>query len=219
MRTGGSSAGAITGLAGPVAALPLALSLTLALALTAAPAPAHADHGPRIASEAFWVGLRVGPDSALLMGYDLDVYLSDDRAISLGPGATFSVLGKDAPFGQAQDFMLTVDVLRFKVGVNEPNDDWRPYFFMGAGFDYVSLQAATETLDLSPPGDPPSPIMHTLPALHEFEGAMTLGFGGDLFLGGAWAITTMVDGHLRLSGSSRVPLAWLDVALGIRFGI
>src|SRR3990172_12997653 len=84
----------------------LVLVAALAASICVGVAPARADGPPRIASDAFWVGVRFGPDGALSAGYDLDVYLTDDRAVSLGPGATVSVLGKDAPFGQRQDFLL-----------------------------------------------------------------------------------------------------------------
>jgi len=180
---------------------------------------ARADGAPTVASDAFWVGVRFGPDSALLAGYDLDVYLTDDRALSLGPGATISVLGKDAPFAERQDFLLVVDVLRFKVQLNESGDEWRPYFFLGGGFDYVSLRAATEVAEVTPDGGMPVTGAHTAPELREFQGIFSMGFGADLFTGGAWALSAMLNNHIRLSGTSRVPVMWLDFAIGIRFGI
>lgn len=183
-------------------------------------APARADGMPRIASDAFWVGARFGPDGALCAGYDLDVYLTDDRALSLGPGATISVLGKDAPFGQRQDFLLVVDVLRFKVQLNEAGEEWRPYFFLGGGFDYVSLRAATETVEVTPEGSTmPVTGVRALPKLHEFQGIFSMGLGADLFTGGAWALSMMINDHFRLSGTSRVPVMWLDFTIGVRFGI
>lgn len=197
--------------------------LVLVVALAALPfgpaAPARADGAPRIASDAFWVGARFGPDGALLAGYDLDVYLTDDRAISLGPGATISVLGKDAPFGQRQDFLLVVDVLRFKVQLNEAGEEWRPYFFVGGGFDYVSLPAAHEPAEVTPEGGMAVTGDHTVPDLREFQGIFSMGFGVDLFTGGAWALTAMLNNHFRIGGTDRVPVLWLDFAIGVRFGI
>lgn len=200
----------------------LVVVVALAASLSLGAGRARADGGrPTVASDAFWVGVRFGPDAALLAGYDLDVYVTDDRALSIGPGATISVLGKNAAFGQAQDFQLVVDVVRFKVQLNEAGEDWRPYFFFGGGFDYVALRAATETVEVTPEGVMPMPVAgaHVLPELREFQGIFSMGFGADLFTGGAWALTAMLNNHFRLSGTTRVPVVWLDFAIGLRFGI
>ncbi len=166
---------------------------------------AHARE-PRIASDAFYVGARIDPGVALLAGWDLDVYLSRDRSWSLGPGLMLSVLGTGERAGMEQDLMISADILRLKVQVNEAGGEWRPYLMVGGGFSYVQLPEQTED-------------EVTFAELEKFTPMLTVGFGGDLFAGGSWGLAMLLATHFHLSGEERLPLAWAEVALGIRFGI
>src|SRR5690606_37007095 len=150
---------------------PIAASLAALLLFSG---HAHARE-PRIASDAFYVGARIDPGVALLAGWDLDVYLSRDRAWSLGPGVMLSVLGTGERAGMEQDFMLSADVLRLKIQVSEPGGSWRPYLMLGGGFSYAQLPAQTED-------------EVTFDELEKFTPMLTVGFGGDLFAGGSWGL-------------------------------
>lgn len=113
------------------------LALTFALVI-AVPSSAFAD-SPRIASDGFYVGWRVEPGAALTLAYDLDIYLTRDRVLALGPAVAFSFLGTSgAEFGRRQDYLLTVDVMRLKVALRE-NGEFRPFLTVGGGFNYVHL--------------------------------------------------------------------------------
>jgi hypothetical protein len=189
------------------AVAPIAALLSVALL----PSTAQADRRPRLASDAFYVGMRVDPGVGLLAAWDLDIYLQRDRALSLGPGISVAVLGTEtSEGGRDQDFLLCADILRFKVGVNEPGGGWHPYFMLGIGFLYARLPAQPETFPL---------FTHPHPALEEFAGLLTFGAGADLFADGPWALALIWQNRYRLSGTSRIPDVWSELALGIRFGI
>src|ERR1035437_5146746 len=93
-----------------------------------APHTALADRRPTMATDAFYVGVRLDPGAALVFAWDLDVYLLRNRAISVGPGVSLSLLGSPATGGRTQDLLVAADVVRLKVGVNSPGHDWRPFF-------------------------------------------------------------------------------------------
>jgi hypothetical protein len=184
------------------------------------PSTAEADRRPRLASDAFYVGMRVEPGIALLAAWDLDIYLQRDRAVSLGPGVSVAVLGtEDNTDGHNQDFLLCADILRFKVGVNEAGGEWHPYFMLGIGFLYARLPAQEEGIRLTT-GDPlPMEVTRQHPVLEEFAGMLTFGAGADLFSDGPWGLALIWQNRYRLSGNSRIPDVWSELAIGIRFGI
>ena len=192
------------------------------IATFAAPGVASARREPRVASDAFYVGGRFGPGSSLTATWDIDVYLSDDRQLSLGPGATIAVLGGDFPPGYQQDFQVAVDVLRFKVQVSNPGEETRPYFMLGGGFTYTHFPE--EVVDLgSVIVDPDMPgmlvpVMRTLPEQDAFVGLMTAGLGLDLFFG-AWGLALLFETRFRIGDESRLPEVWADLSIGIRFGL
>jgi hypothetical protein len=180
------------------------------------PSTAEADRRPRLASDAFYVGMRVDPGIGLLAAWDLDIYLQRDRAVSLGPGISVAVLGtEDDTGGRNQDFLLCADILRFKVGVNEPGGEWHPYFMLGIGFLYARLPAQVE-----PIGEAMGmPVTRNHVELEEFAGMLTFGAGADLFSDGPWGLALIWQNRYRLSGNSRIPDVWSELAIGIRFGI
>jgi hypothetical protein len=201
------AAGAVLTAIAPIAALS---------SIALLPSTAEADRRPRLASDAFYVGMRVDPGVALLAAWDLDIYLSRDRALSLGPGISVAVLGTESTDGgRDQDFLLCADILRFKVGVNEPGGSWHPYFMLGIGFLYARMPAQTEMFELGPM----TPLTRPYSQLEEFAGMLTFGAGADLFADGPWALALIWQNRYRLSGSSRIPDVWSELALGIRFGI
>lgn len=179
------------------------------------PSTAEADKRPRLASDAFYVGMRLDPGVALQAAWDLDIYLDRERSVSLGPGISIAVLGTEQEQGRDQDFLLCADVIRFKVGVNEPGGAWHPYFMLGVGFTYARLPAQTWVID----GMAMPPVARSYPELEEFAGLMTFGAGADLFSDGPWGLALIWQNRFRLSGSSRLPHEWMELAVGIRFGI
>jgi hypothetical protein len=176
---------------------------------------------PRVASDAFYVGMRVGPGAALHAMWDLDIYLSRDRSVSLGPGVGLSVLGTGERQGTVQDLLVAADVLRLKLEVDESGGEWRPYLMIGGGFSWAKLPAqdVTGVAVVGMDGMTTTTGTQRLPALEEFAPMMTLGWGADVFAGGTWGLALLIQTHFHLSGSARVPDVWADVALGIRFGI
>jgi hypothetical protein len=175
------------------------------------PSTAQADKRPRLASDAFYVGMRVDPGVALQAAWDLDIYLDHERSVSLGPGVSVAVLGTEQSRGRDQDFLLCADVLRFKVGVNEPGGAWHPYFMLGVGFLYARMPEQTWMLD--------EMTSRSFPELEEFAGLMSFGAGADLFSEGPWGLALLWTTRFRLSGTSRLPDEWMELAIGIRFGI
>jgi len=194
---------------------PIIQSLVAAVLLLV-PVGAAQARQPRVASDAFYVGMRVEPGIALLAGWDLDVYLNSNRAVSIGPGVSVSVLGAGERAGMVQDLLVAADVLRLKVQVNDPGGEWRPYVLAGGGFTYARLpEQVVEGVTLSDGtmGD------QRLPSLNEYAPMMTLGFGADWFAGGTWGLALLLQTHFHLSGTERVPVVWSEIAAGIRFGI
>ena len=182
--------------------------LSVLPALMLLPSTAEADKRPRLASDAFYVGMRVDPGVALQAAWDLDIYLDRERSVSLGPGVSVAVLGNEQERGRDQDFLLCADVLRFKVGVNDPGGAWHPYFMLGVGFLYARLPAQVDET-----------LMRMFDELEEFAGLMSFGAGADLFSEGPWGLALLWTSRFRLSGSSRLPSEWMELAIGIRFGI
>lgn len=205
----------------PRRALGPALCL-LALALGLGPAVAEARDRPSVATDAFYVGTRLAPGAALLAGWDLDVYLSRDRAVSIGPGVSVAVLGPDSPAGTAQDILVAVDVARFKLQVNSAGDEWRPYFMVGGGFAWVCQPGDTEgsvTITIGEGPDDTATGARRYPARERFLGIVSFGAGADLFVGGPWALSAAVVTHVRAGDIARLPELWADLMLGIRFGL
>lgn len=183
------------------------------------PAPAFAD-GPRVATDAFRFGARLGPQSALLAGWDLDVYLMRNRALSLGPAADVSVLGSEQFDGSDQDILLTVDALRLKVGLSEPGQDYRPHFIFGGGFYWSRLSAAVQE-DVVVVAEDGSLATGSIPHPEEdsFGGLITVGIGVDWFAARHWGLNMQILTHFRVSGNDRLPDVWSSLSLGLRFGI
>ena len=186
-------------------------------------APARADRRPTLASDGFYVGARLDPGVAMLAGWDLDIYLSRSRMVSLGPGASLSVLGTAVSGGRQQDFLLTADVLRLKVGATTANGELRPFFLVGGGFSFVRLTDYVESnVTVTTPGEPAG-VTHTgdqhYVRVEEFAPVVTVGAGTDLFTNGPIGITALLASHIRVVGSARMPDVWLDVAIGLRFGL
>lgn len=190
--------------------------------LTLLPLSARADRRPNMATDAFYVGARVDPGAALVFAWDLDVYLLRNRALSIGPGVSLSLLGTPATQGRYQDLLVAADVLRFKVGVNSPGHEWRPFFLAGGGFSYARLPDQYDTgVTVVPSTD-----HHGMPtvgdvhyaALERFAPMLTFGGGVDLFFDGPVGVTLLWSNHISLSPIPRMPDVWMEVSLGIRFG-
>lgn len=202
--------------------LPSIRAIAALVVLVIAPSTVWARDRPAVATDAFYIGTRVSPGAALLAGWDLDVYLSHDRALSLGPGVSVSVLGSEAPHGTKQDILVSVDVLRLKLQANTAGEEWRPYFMIGGGFSWVSLPAQSEEGVTVATGDGPDDTTtgtRRFPQLDQFLGIVSFGAGADLFVGGPWALTVAGITHVRVGDIERMPDLWVDLVLGIRFGL
>jgi hypothetical protein len=196
-------------------------SVAAAIGAVCAARDARADRRPTLATDGFYVGMRVDPGVALLAGWDLDVYLMRDRIISIGPGVTLGVLGSPAAPGRQQDLQLAVDVARFKVGLNAPGGEWRPFAMLGAGFSYTRLaEQRVAGVSVTPAGGGAAVSgEQVFPTLEEFAPIISFGAGADLFMNGPLGVTVLFASHFHPTGSPRVPDVWVDLALGIRFGL
>lgn len=176
---------------------------------------------PTVATDAFYVGLGVSPGVSLTGAWDLDVYLMRDRMLSIGPGVSLSVLSDDEPAGQAFDLLLAVDVVRLKIGVNEPGHAVRPFFVLGGGFTYAQFpeERVTATGATGEPGEEEVTVTRTLLEDESFGGLVTFGFGVDLFINGPWGVTLAGLTRVRASDDDRLPQIWTELLLGIRFGL
>ncbi|MBI2893882.1 MAG: hypothetical protein HYY06_10045 [Deltaproteobacteria bacterium] len=177
---------------------------------------------PTVATDAFYVGTRLAPGAALLAGWDLDVYLSRDRAWSLGPGVSVAVLGSKAPAGAEQDLLVSVDVARLKIAVAEAGGAWRPHLFVGGGFAWVRMPEQVESGVTVSTGEGPDENAtgeRRFPELDEFLGIVSFGAGADLFSDGPWAFAFATISHVRLRDIERLPEVWTELVLGVRFGL
>jgi len=156
--------------------------------------------GPRYSSDGLYVGARVVPGVALFVAYDLDIYLDEGRRYSLGPGVGATFFGAEADPGQQQDFTIEVDPARFKVqpGVG---GHVRPFGLLGAGFLYGRF-----------------PFTPMVPD-DEWAATLTVGAGADFWLERHWALDVLLQTRIRLTGSDRLPIAWVEIAIGGRFGM
>lgn len=180
------------------------LLATLVALLALAPA-AHAVE-PQTMSDAIYVGARIDPGVALLAGWELDFYLDDARSLSLGPAASIAVFGTGERAGMDQELSVAVDGLRLDVSLNERPSSWRPYLVVGGGVSYTRLRAQ-EVGAVSYERD-------------QLWAAMaTIGAGAELFTGGPWALCTVLHARIHLWASQRLPLAWIELATGVRFGL
>ena len=200
---------------------PLALSVAL-LAAAVTPQTARADRYPTISSDGLFFGARLDPGAALSLAYDLDIYLTGDRFLSVGPAVTFSFLGEDGSGdGQRQDWLLAIDFLRFKVAVTGPDGPFRVYVLIGGGMYLANLpEQESEELDvvLVPDGTPARAVIR-YGALEGFGGLLTIGAGADWYLVDNFAIALQLVVSVRASEESRVPDYWGQALLGIRFGL
>ncbi len=175
---------------------------------------ASADTHPRMASDGIYIGTRLAPGSAFLAGWDLDVYLLKNRAVSLGPAASIALLGADRNDGMEQDALVTVD-LRLKIGLNHPGDAWRPYLIVGGGVYWARFPDDENVVEWR--GEP---LRIAVPAADGFGGVFSLGVGGDVFVSRHWGVTASFVTHVRLSHfRDRMPALWAALSVGIRFGI
>ena len=197
---------------------PLFLLALLALA----PSAARADEHPTIASDGLFVGGRAEPGIALTFAYDLDIYLTEDRVLSLGPAASFSFLGEDGrELGRRQDFLLAIDFLRLKVAMNDGHGPLRPYLFVGGGMTWARLPAQTSgprDVFLLPDGTPAVAEVR-YDAIDDFGGLLSLGGGLDVYLVESFGLAFALAGHVRLSDRERLPLFWAEALVGVRFGM
>ncbi|MCB9596593.1 MAG: hypothetical protein H6719_27970 [Sandaracinaceae bacterium] len=193
--------------------------LWLALALLA-PSEARADEFPTVASDGLYVGARLEPGGALLLAYDLDIYLTGDRVVSLGPTASFSFLGEDgADQGRRQDWLLTVDFLRLKVSI-AAEGRLRPYLSLGGGMTYASLPEQTSgAIDVVLADGTTTTAERRFGATEDFGGQLSFGGGLDVYLIPNLAFTVAIVGRLRLHEQERLPLFWSELMAGLRFGL
>ena len=182
------------------------LPLPLTLALSLAPSLARADDRPTLVSDAFYVGARVEPGWALSLGWDVDIYPTSDRAVSFGPGISVTTLTSDpTPSPRAQDVMVSVDAVRFKIGLNHPGGLFRPFAVVGGGFSWTRFSQRIT----SPMG------AHD----EQFSGLFTVGAGADVWGRGRFGITTLLLTRVRATASDRLPSAWFELGVGFRFGL
>lgn len=182
----------------------VAAPLVLFALLAGAPV-AHAAE-PDTMSDAIYVGARIDPGVALLAGWELDVYLDDDRALSLGPAASIALFGTGERPGMDQELSVAIDGLRFDAVLTERPSAWRPYVVVGGGVSYTRLRAQDDG---------------TVSYEREdvWAAMATIGAGADFFTGGPWALCTVLHARIHLWASERLPLAWIELATGVRFGL
>ena len=187
-----------------------------------APASASADDYPTIASDGLFLGARLEPGVALLFGYDLDIYLTGDRFISIGPAVSFAFLDEDgAELGRRQDWLLTIDFLRLKVSLIGGEGPFRPYLFLGGGMTYASLpEQRTEPRDVVVlPDETPATAVIVYPQTEDFGAQISAGAGLDAYLVDNLALSLALAAHVRVSEQERMPLSWAELLFGIRFGL
>jgi hypothetical protein len=186
---------------GPSRARRLAAVMGLGIILSLLPQVVSAD-GPRYSSDGLYVGGRVSPGVALFVAYDLDVYFDTTRRYSLGPGIGATFFGAETEPGQQQDYTIEVDPLRFKVqpGIG---GQVRPYGLIAGGFLYGRF-----------PSSPSSPT-----SSEELAATLTIGAGADFWIEENWALGALLQTRLRLSDSNRLPVVWVELAIGARFGM
>lgn len=201
--------------------MPSRLLALLGVLTVLAPAAASADEFPTTATDGLFVGARLEPGGALALAWDLDIYLTGDRVLSLGPAVSFAVLGEDgADLGRRQDALLAIDFLRLKVALNGGEDRFRPYLFLGGGLYYAWLpEQRSGPRDVFLEDGTPGTAELRYAAAEELGGLLSLGVGGDLYFVDNFALAISVATHLRLSDADRVPLFWVETLLGIRFGL
>ncbi|MBI5516031.1 MAG: hypothetical protein HY909_19770 [Deltaproteobacteria bacterium] len=190
------------------------------LAVAAWAPAARCDRRPTVASDGFYIGARVGPGTAFTGAWDLDVYLTRNRLLSIGPAVSLNILGRNAPAGQEQELVVSGD-MRLKIGLNEPGGIFRPFVMLGGGFTYAELLETRQAgVSVTPPGSLMSvqgEVLH--PRLRQWSPMLTLGAGMDLFALGAVGFTTAFQTRFHLGGSDRLPDAWFELLFGVRFGL
>ena len=198
------------------------LSLVVLLATLLGVSPATAQSYPTTASDGLFVGVRAEPGAALSLAYDLDIYLTGDRVLSLGPAVSFSFLSDSgSDFGRRQDALLQLDFLRLKVGLAGGNSRFRPHLLVGGGMYYAWLpeqRSAPRDVFVLPSGEPATAELR-FESVEQFGAVLSLGAGLDVYLVDNFAIAIALVGHLRLSDEDRVPQFWSQALIGIRFGL
>ncbi|MBL8679581.1 MAG: hypothetical protein JNK05_10465 [Myxococcales bacterium] len=183
-----------------------ATMLIVCACVAAAPRSAHAiDDRPTIVSDAFYVGARAEPGWALSLGWDLDVYPTSDRAVSLGPGLAVMVLSSDPPSPRTPEVSVALDAVRAKIGLNASGGLFRPFALVGGGFQWTRFAQRIE----APVGGRDE----------LFTGLFTVGAGADVWSRGKFGVTTMLVTRIRAFGSDRVPTASFEWCVGFRFGL
>ena len=197
-------------------------ALLLIAALLVSASPARADDHPTLASDGVFVGVRLEPGAALSLGYDLDIYLTGDRVLSVGPAATFAFLGEDgSDVGQRQDWLLAIDFLRVKVALNDGHGAARPYIFLGGGMFYASLpeqRSEPREVFLVPDGTPATAELR-FAADERFGALLSSGLGLDVYFADGFGVAAVLASHVRLSDDGRVPDFWAELSVGLRFGL
>ncbi len=166
---------------------------------------ARADDRPTLVSDAFYVGARAEPGWALALGWDVDVYPTADRAISLGPGVSVTALSNDPPGARRQLLTVSADALRLKVGLNHPGGLFRPFALVGAGLVWARFAERAGAGDAATD--------------ERFAPSATLGGGADIWGRGAFGVTALMLTRFNLGGTDRLPTAWCELAIGVRVGI
>lgn len=179
------------------------------------------DAGPRIATDALYVGARGEPNVALLLGWDLDLYLTGTRAVSMGPALSIAVAGEEPDAeGRRQDFLATLDFLRWKFQINRVGSSVRWHVLVGAGMYWASLpgqQGPVREIVLSDGSTTTGAL--DFPHVEGFGGHATFGIGVDLFEGANFGASLFTLAHVRLDDDMhRMPRIWAETAIGIRFG-
>jgi hypothetical protein len=196
-------------------------SIAFAAALCAL-APDSAFAHPRIASDGIYIGARLEPGVAAAAAYDLDIYLTGDRFVSLGPAVSFSGLGEEGvDQGRRQEYLFAVDVLRVKVALNGGTDWVRPYLLAGGGFYYASLpeqRSAPRDVFLVPDGTAAVAELR-YGALGVWGGLASVGAGADFYVVDSFALGLVLVAHVRLDDQERMPRFWSEALVGVRFGV
>lgn len=186
-----------------------------------APAICHADTLPTLATDGVYIGTRIDPGVALSAAWDLDVYLTRHRTVSVGPAVSISVLGTAVDGGRQQELMVAADVARLKIGPVVGDGRWRPFLSLGGGFTYTRLAAQVmDNVMVNVPGAM-APVVGSLrfPQLEEFAPLLSLGAGADWFTSGPIAISSQFVVHFHPWGTSRIPETWFEFQAGFRFGL
>lgn len=179
------------------------------------------DEGPRVATDGLYVGARGEPDVALLLGWDLDLYITGTRAVSMGPAISLALLGEEpSAEGRRQEYLVTLDFLRWKFQLNRVGSPVRWHVLVGGGMYWASLPEQQGPMhEIVLEGGTTTTAFLNYPYVEGLGAHFSVGLGVDVFVGPSFGVSVFTLGRVRLDDEmDRIPRVWAETGLGIRFG-